>query len=145
MAETAKLERVFFKSGKDMLDYLCSGIDLYSPTEQIYVFNYNEDGNICAYKNIDLDKAVELETKASKDEEYWGAYLGWQGSHIYDNSSYENYDDGRASNIEWCNEMYGSFWLKTTDVLAYADFVNTEPIKLENPAACASAHFSSSI
>lgn len=75
-----------FDSEQAFIEYIQSGKDLYSPSLELYLFAYNEDGAICAY-TVTEEKAQEL----NKQEEYWGAYLG-AGGNIYDNvkGSFEN-------------------------------------------------------
>lgn len=67
-----------FNSSKKMREYIQSGRDIYSPSLEIYMFLYNEEGAICQY-SIRQDEAKELNEK----DEYWGAYLG-TGGIIYD-------------------------------------------------------------
>lgn len=78
---------VKFNSAKEMYQYLCNvgnERDIWSPKNNLYIFAYNVYGSICTYDNIDENKAKELDA----EEEYWGAYLGWCGSHIYDTEEY---------------------------------------------------------
>lgn len=75
-----------FNNKQAFIEYIQSGKDLYSPSLELYLFAYNEDGAICAY-TVTEEKAQEL----NKQEEYWGAYLG-AGGNIYDNvkGNFEN-------------------------------------------------------
>ena len=111
------LEKIPFSSGKEMLDAIQAGADLYSPTEGLYVFLYNGSGSICTYHGIDLEEAKELERKARQNEEYWGAFLGSQGSGIYDDPSYEYFSPDQMSNLDWCESNYDKVWVNTSDVL----------------------------
>lgn len=77
--------KCLFNSGQKMYDFIESGGDLYSPSIETYVFVYNEEGSICVYTGIDSEYAKELDS----GDEYWGAYLGWRGSAIYDTTEYK--------------------------------------------------------
>ena len=104
-----------FSSGHDMLDKIRE-TDLYSPTLGVYVFLYNEVGSIARY-NIDVKEARLLETKVRESgEDYWGAFLG-PGGVIYDDPSYETYEDYAMSNLDYCNEVFTYDWIATSDVL----------------------------
>lgn len=94
-----------FNSAEDMLEFIQDGNDLWSPSEGLYVFVYNEDGAICTY-SIDITQAKELSLKAELYDEYWGAFLGWGGS-IYDESQ----------NLELCEVLYTvDDWRLTTNI-----------------------------
>ena len=67
-----------FTSEEELLDCIRTGVDLYSPSLELYMFLYNDAGAVCTY-SIAHDHALELVQK----DEYWGAYLGPGGS-IYD-------------------------------------------------------------
>lgn len=92
-----------FNTAKEMLDYINDNNDLYSRKAEKYVFNYNESGSICTY-DIDEDEAKELAKKAKKTPEYWAAFLG-TGGKIFDDPSYECYEDEQMSNLECCEEL----------------------------------------
>ena len=115
------LKTIPFSSGKEMLDAIQAGADLYSPTEELYVFLYNGSGSICVYQGIDLEEAEELEWEARENEEYWGAFLGSQGSGIYDDPSYEYFSPDKMSNLDWCEANYDKFWIRTSDVLKISE------------------------
>lgn len=66
-----------FNSEQAFIEYIQSGKDLYSPSLELYLFAYNEDGAICAY-TVTEEKAQEL----NKQEEYWGAYLEACGHYV---------------------------------------------------------------
>lgn len=102
-----------FKSGKEMLDVILSGTDLYSPEKETYVFLYNDAGSIAHY-SIDKEKADELADKAKKYDDYWAGFLGVGGS-IADDPSYEDFEEGDYSNLDWCNDMYDGEWIDTND------------------------------
>lgn len=95
-----------FNSGKEMLDYIQSGKDLYSPSEQLYIFEYNDCGSI-AYYYISNEQAAELR----KTNEYWGASLGPGGWIIDSKEYYEENSDMYDEHDEYypedfCNEYY---------------------------------------
>ena len=48
-----------FNSKQAFIEYIQSGKDLYSPSLELYLFLYNEDGAICAY-TVTEEKAKEL-------------------------------------------------------------------------------------
>lgn len=64
-----------FNSPKDMLNAIQSGIDLYNPISNQYIFCYNIEGSICMYY-IDNAKANELMQLSEEFGEYWGS-LSW--------------------------------------------------------------------
>lgn len=74
-----------FETAMKMYEYIRDNGDLYSPSEEIYVFLYSEDGAICSY-DITNEQAKELSALSKEhDGEYWGAFLGFGGS-IHDPS-----------------------------------------------------------
>ena len=85
-----------FNNGKEMLDYIQSGKDLYSPSEQLYIFLYNGYGSI-AYYYISNEEAEELR----QTDEYWGASLG-PGGKVVDTKDY--YKDYYSDNLDMYNE-----------------------------------------
>jgi hypothetical protein len=94
-----------FNSAEDILEFIQDGNDLWSPSEDLYVFVYNEDGAICTY-NIDVTQAKELSLKADLYDECWSAFLGWGGS-IYD----------PPKNLELCEVLYVvDDWRLTTNI-----------------------------
>ena len=117
-----------FDSPQEMLNTIQSNVDLYCPEEELYVFNYNDDGAICSYR-ISIFEAKELQ-RISKvgfvsvmhmnneiSEEYWSAFLGLRGS-IYDDPSDDYYDpDYCTSNLDFCKQYYRCEWIDCEDVL----------------------------
>lgn len=99
-----------FKNGKDMLECLHDSWEFYNPKKEIYVFEYNSAGSICYY-NIDNEEANRLRIlkEESNNEEYWGAFLG-VGGWIVDDPSYEDYQEGDYSNLDWCNDNFDGDW-----------------------------------
>lgn len=94
-----------FNSAEDMLEFIQDGNDLWSPSENLYIFVYNEDGAICTY-DIDLTQAKELSIKAELYDEYWSTFLGWGGS-IYD----------EPLNLGLCDALYTvDDWRLTTNI-----------------------------
>jgi len=103
-----------FASGQEMLDAL-HDVDLYSPSQELYVFLYNEAGAICYYY-ISLEEAKELQAQAKKMGEYWSALLG-TGGHICDDPNDEdNPPNPGCSNIDFCEDNYMHDWIDTEDV-----------------------------
>ena len=86
-----------FTSEEELLDCVRTGVDLYSPSLELYMFLYNDDGAICTY-SIAHDHALEL----SQKDEYWGAYLGPGGS-IYDDPEGEFENEWDAD--DWINVL----------------------------------------
>lgn len=97
-----------FSSGKEMLEVIKSGTDLYNPEKELYVFCYNIVGSIVVYRVTNEDAE-----KLKKEDEYWGAYLGIGGS-IYDDPDYEDYEDDDYNNLDWCNDNYDGEWEDVT-------------------------------
>lgn len=71
-----------FGSPSQMLKTLRSGVDLYCPEEEIYIFDYNDKGAVCLY-TVFRDEAEELSKMAKECDEYWSAFLGPNGE-VYD-------------------------------------------------------------
>lgn len=99
-----------FNSGKEMLDYLINCGDLYSKDKEIYVFDYNLNHSI-AYYYIDNEKMKELWEEAKENSMYVGGLLGI-GGYIVDDPSYEGFEEGDYSNLDWCNDNYIGEWDK---------------------------------
>lgn len=102
------MKKMKFKNGKEMLEEIQSGTDLYNPRTEQYAFLYNESGSIAVY-TISNEHAAKLEKLAKEQGEYWGAFLGSGGS-IYDDPSYEDYEEENYSNLDWCNDNYEGDW-----------------------------------
>ena len=107
-----------FSNGQEMYECITSGTDLWDG-ESTYVFVYNDYDSICVYNNIYPDEARELE-RLTGGEEYWGAYLGWHGSAIYDSKAYyeqkKDYNADALSDVideavGWCNDHYEGDWI----------------------------------
>ena len=58
---------------------------------------------------MDNETAEELK----KEDDYWGIYLG-VGGYIIDDASYEFFEDGDESNLDWCNDNYTGEWEDVT-------------------------------
>lgn len=112
-----KGENMKFNSAEEMLDYIkddneCH--DLYSEKSEIYVFLYNDAGSIATYHITEKD-AMELSDLANKNDDYWGAFLG-PGGEIWDDPSYENYSEGKTTNLDRCEELLEfDDWVDTRD------------------------------
>lgn len=95
-----------FNTVADMLDYIRSGHDLYSPSEQTYVFEYNDMGSICVYYHISEEKAEELDATG----DWWSSSLSLPDSHIFDSRTTKEEepdlrhgpDDLNDDALEWC-------------------------------------------
>ena len=124
-----------FENGSQMYDYIRSGKDLYSKSQGIYAFVYNDAGAICIYTLCPED-VIQLIADSKEYEEYWGAFLGWKGSAILDEGKYDD-DEHRYSSdwemrklylqpsLDFCDETYMvDDWMDTDDVTA--EYVMTE-------------------
>lgn len=93
-----------FQTAEQMLEYITKGNDLYSRQAEIYIFNYNEAGSVCAY-NIDQEEAKQLaELVNNSDENYWGAFIG-VGGQIWDDPTHACYEDGQMTNLDCCKSL----------------------------------------
>lgn len=116
-----KKKTISFASGQEMYDYIttpAAGLeyDLYNSELQLYVFLYNETGSICVYEGIDREEATELAKKARDKSEYWGAFLGWKGSGIYDTPDYEVNPPATNEAVEWCDGCFNHpAWQRCVD------------------------------
>lgn len=109
-----------FNSGKEMLDYLQAGKDLYNPETDAYVFVYNEDKAI-AYYSVSKEDAKKYAKIEADTGEYWDSNLG-VGGYIYEDQLSENYDKSKMSSRDFCNEHFNEgVWVKTTDYLEYLE------------------------
>lgn len=114
-----KFERKF-NSGREMLDFLLAGKDLYNPETGAYVFVYNEDKAI-AYYSVSKEDAKEYAKIEADTGEYWGSNLGIGGC-IYEDRRSEKYDKSKMSSRDFCNECFDKgVWVKTTDYLKYLE------------------------
>lgn len=95
-----------FGSAKEMLDTILQGTDLYSPSNALYVFVYNDEGtSICTYSSIEKSFVDEYMQDDERDE-YLGAYLGMSGSAICDDEEC----------LEYCEEFYTiNDWVKINE------------------------------
>lgn len=110
-----------FKSGEAFLLDIQKGNDYYNVDTGEYVFVYNDSGSICTYY-LTLDEAIDLEKKSREHNgEYWGAFLGI-GGEIIDDPSYEHFEEGDYTNLDYCNETYKEGrWYSCKDILAWED------------------------
>lgn len=93
-----------FQSGKEMYDYICEGNDIYSESQEVYAFVYNDAGAICVY-DLHPEDVVDLVKKSKEYDDYWAAFLGWKGSNILDD--YEYNDDEYRYSEDWeKNKLY---------------------------------------
>ena len=99
-----------FNSGEEMLDVITNQCDLYSKEKEIYVFSYNTDNSICYYY-IDNKRMGDLMIQATENETYVGGLLG-SGGRIVDDPSYDGFEDGDYSNLDWCNDNYDGEWIE---------------------------------
>lgn len=103
-----------FNTGKEMYEYLKNGHDLYNAEIEIYVFPYNEDGSLYAYK-LTIEQAAKLCKKARENHKKWSNFLGADGE-MYDpydaiilcEGTYQkgNWIDTEDTNFEPSNFLY---------------------------------------
>ena len=93
-----------FKDGKSMLKKIQSGVDLYNPETEKYVYVYNIDGAICVryIATTETKKVAEL-----AGDENWGSVLG-TGGQIWDDP------------LGWCEDHYNGEWFDTKEWEAVA-------------------------
>ena len=91
---------LIFDNGKELLDYVLSGTDLYNKESGLYVFLYNDADDIASY-SLSPKEVDELRKKQSSIGGAWSWFLG-VGGYIYDNE-----DKG---NLYWCNDNYKGEW-----------------------------------
>lgn len=129
-----------FNSGKEMLDFLQAGKDLYNPETGAYVFVYNEDKAI-AYYSISKEDAKKYAKIEANTGEYWGSNLG-VGGYIYEDQLSENYNISKMSSRNFCDEHFGEgVWVKTTDYLDYLLDYLEEKAKYKQDIAAATKSF----
>ena len=114
-----------FSSGKEMYDYICKGNDIYSKSEGTYAFIYNDAGAICIY-TLDDEDVARLVTESKEYNDYWGAFLGWNGSSILDDGEYNEYRYSEKQeerklylrpSLDFCEETYkATDWVDCKDV-----------------------------
>lgn len=125
-----------FNSGKEMLDFLQAGKDLYNPETGAYVFVYSEDKAIACYC-VSKEYAYKYAKTEADTGEYWGSNLG-VGGYIYEDQLSENYDKSKMSSRDFCDEHFDEgVWVKTTDYLDYLE----EKAKYERDIAVATESF----
>lgn len=113
-----------FKSGKEMYDYICAGNDIYSKSEGIYAFVYNDADAIATY-GLNEDVVAELIERSKKYNDYWSAFLGI-GGEIHDDYDYdeyrysENWEERKLylrPSLEFCDDAYKiTDWVDCKDV-----------------------------
>jgi len=85
-----------FSNGRELLEEILCGTDLYKSKTGQYVFLYNDNGSIATYELS--EKKVQ---KLREEEEPWSWHLG-VGGYIYDKE-----DD---ANLHWCEDNYKGEW-----------------------------------
>lgn len=85
-----------FDSAKEMLDTITRGIDLYSPSSELYVFGYNDEmTTICVYRKV-TKESVNKYLGDNERFEFLEAYLEWVNSATFDGDEC----------LEWCEDKY---------------------------------------
>ncbi len=106
-----------FASAKAMYDHICSGHDLYSPSQGIYVFVYNDRDSLCYYTGVSKEDAERYQLLTKEAGDYcWSAVIDDKKGYIVDAAeSDENpplmlckelvkYDDWEEVNGFWIEE-----------------------------------------
>ena len=99
-----------FTSAEEMLNAIVNiGDDLYNLETGDYVFCYNDCGSIAVYR-LTRNEAARLQEEANGES--WSAFLGVGGT-IYDDPTYEGYNDEQTSNLDFCEDIYDQDgWIK---------------------------------
>lgn len=105
-----------FKSGKEMLEYILNGHDLYNPITEEYVFTYNDDNAICIY-SISEEKAKQLDAELKRKElSYWSEILTTGGCIL---------DDIKSAPLNWCDKCFtDEHWINAEEYDLYK-YLNT--------------------
>ena len=112
-----------FESWEEMYDTIVDGTDLYSKSNELYVFVYNDANALCFY-NLSNEEAMEISIKANEKGEYWAAFLGW-GGEIMDNTDYDGYSDDENErklylnpSVNFCKDYFNiDDWVDTRDFM----------------------------
>ena len=99
-----------FESAKDMYDRLIDGLDIYSPTKELFIFLYNAEGAIAHY-DIDRKEAERLVKDSMETGESWSGILG-RGGYIID-----TFNNGKDISpiIDYLENLYEEVWVTTDD------------------------------
>ena len=114
--------RYKFSSPEEMLAAIYGKTELYSPSEELYVFLYYDDGSICVVDDIDLERAKHLE----RDENDWLDELNITERYMSDNVLLSPYNE----ECDPKQDEYGYFdffrkyytvddWMDPSDVLEF--------------------------
>ena len=115
------MEEIKFETPEKMLEVLASGSDLYNPKLEMYIFSYNDLGSICVYTQISEQYAKELsrQTLEGMEGSYWGSFLGYKHSAIYDTLEWykenEKEYDGLPTPLDICKSLYRETGWATTE------------------------------
>ncbi len=104
-----------FKNGNEMLKTLKTGVNLYNPEREMYVYATDDIGSIC-FRRILRGEADFLTKKYGSR---WGASLGTGGKRYEDKKS-ETYEASKTSNIDFCNKNYKGEWFDTEELVKAA-------------------------
>ena len=91
---------LIFDSGKEMLDEVLCGTDLYNEESGLYVFLYNDNGDIASY-NLYPQEVEKLREDQKNTGDSWSAFFG-VGGYIYENED--------AENLYWCEDNFSGEW-----------------------------------
>ena len=93
-----------FKNGKEMLDFIQAGNDIYNREKELYIFVYNENGALCYYY-ISNKQADALKDISEELGDSWSALLGAGGKIVEGKKKDEWFND-----TTWCNRIYNGEW-----------------------------------
>ncbi len=93
-----------------MYDRLIDGLDIYSPTKELFIFLYNAEGAIAHY-DIDRKEAERLVKDSMETGESWSGILG-RGGYIID-----TFNNGKDISpiIDYLENLYEEVWVTTDD------------------------------
>lgn len=109
-----------FKNASQMLAAI-EQYDLWSPSSDKYVCEYNEAGAIAVFPVDERDAAYLIKKARESGETCWAALLGPNGKIWDDPNDKNNPPNPGCSNIDFCERYFGETWIlveNTADYLA---------------------------
>lgn len=97
-----------FNSPEEMLEFLQGACDLYNPENGAFVWLWNDAGSI-AVDTLSAEDILEI-LPCKEEGESWSGYIPG-GATIWDDPSYEDYDEGAETNLDYCREHYQEDWV----------------------------------
>lgn len=107
-----------FKNASQMLAAI-EQYDLWSPSLNQYVCEYNEAGAIAVFP-VDEDDAIDLAKKVREsDEKCWASFLGANGKIWDDLNDQNNPPNLGCANIDFCDEHFNEVWILADNAADY--------------------------